>query len=331
MDFAENTSLPTCSDHGNAEAEALIRETTVRNWIARKESVCPYAPGLARFVHLPKMDGFRMEHVYYLAKELKAFYDAKEKGKRVGRWMLMPDREWQSHEEAHRYSERIFWLLNAAYFHLVRDKKSVEASLKQALPGYNRGYKGEILNPIVGKLPNPNSDIVPAKSLFYSALSPLYNSKRFYRYCPHSILPLVYATEFQELKLKHPRVTEDVTFEMAHGGLYEVYGDDLELDLEAFREELPRWGAIMDRVAAILRANRRGVSSHSPEVKGCPESNLSYFRLCQSELVNAFYSKYPGQLKILGRLIQQTKAEPKDIICASFAGSGLYTLPDYPP
>lgn len=83
-----------------SEAEKIQKELDIRTWIARKESVCPYAPGLAKFVHLPEMNSLSMEHVYYLAQELKSFYDAKENGKRVGRWMLMPHTEWKSHEEA---------------------------------------------------------------------------------------------------------------------------------------------------------------------------------------------------------------------------------------
>jgi hypothetical protein len=307
------------------------REHDVRAWIARKESVCPYAPGLARFVHLPEIKSLEMEHVYYLASELRAFYSAKENGKRVGRWMLMPHKEWQSHEEAHAYSEQVFWLLNAAYFHLFRDKKSVQAALKQALPGYVRGYKGEILNPIVGNLPNRSADVIPAKSLFYSALSPLYESKQFYRYCPHALIPLVYASEFEELKRKHPKVTETVTFQMACSGLFELFGDDLELDLKAFRQELPIWGAIVDRTAAIMRAASKGVSSRSQEVKGCPGSNLNYFRLCNPTLVDSLYTKYTANLPILKRIVGQTQLHAKQIIGASFAGSGLYTIPDYPP
>jgi len=75
----------------------------------------------------------------------------------------MPHKEWESHEHAHAYSERIFWLLNAAYFHLIRDEHSVKLALNRSLPGYNRGYKGEILNPVVGNLPNANSTIIPAR------------------------------------------------------------------------------------------------------------------------------------------------------------------------
>lgn len=312
------------------ESEQRHKEMAIRTWIARKESVCPYAPGLARFIHLPEITSLSMAHVYYLAHELKAFYDAKEKGKRVGRWMLMPNREWQSHEEAHAYSERLFWLLNAAYYHLLRDKKSVQASLKQELSGYTRGYRGEILNPIVGKLPKPSANVIPAKSLFYSALSPLYKSKQFYRYSPYSLIPLVYVSEFEELRLKHPKVTETVTFEMAHGGLFEVFGDDLPLDLVEFRKELPIWGAIIDRTAEIMRASTKGVSSQSPEVKGCPASNLSYFRVAPESLINKLYEKYTGDLPILSRLVRQMNVKPKQVICASFAGSGLYTIPDYP-
>lgn len=314
----------------NLSEQAKQKEMEVRAWIARKESVCPYAPGLARFIHLPKIDSMKMEHVYYLAHELKAFYSDKVDGKRVGRWMLMPHSEWQSHEEAHVDSERIFWLLNAAYYHLMRDKKSVQAALKQELPGFDRGHKGDILSPIIGKLPNPNANVVPAKSLFYSALSPLYKSKKFYRYSPCSIIPMVYASEFQELKVKHPKVTEKVTFEMAGSGLREILGDNLELDMTDFRRELPHWGAIIDRTAAIMRANPQGISSKSLEVRGCPASNLSYFRWSPPKLVEAFYSKHAAKLPILHHLVEISRIHPQSIIKAAFAGSGLYVMPDYP-
>jgi len=324
------SSAKTVEFQSSSSPDSAQREKEVRTWIARKESVCPYAPGLAQFVHLPEIKSLKMEHVHYLAQKLKAFYAAKENGKRVGRWMLMPHSEWKSHEEAHTYSERLFWLLNAAYFHLLGDKKSVHAALNKEIQGYDRGYKGEILNPIVGKLPNRNANIVPARSLFYTALSPLYNSKKFYRYSPHSLIPLVYASEFQELADKHPKVTESVTFEMAYGGLFESFGDELELNLEAFRQELPIWGAIIDRTAQIMRASPKGISSHSKEVKGCPASNLSYFRECNPKLVNSFYSKYIGELTILSNIVRRTRVNPKQVIGASFAGSGLYTIPDYP-
>lgn len=305
------------------------REQAVRAWIARKESVCPYAPGLARFVELPEIDGMSMDHVYWFAKELNAFYKDKQNGKRVGRWMLLPNREWQSHEEAHEFSERVFWLLNAAYFHLADDKRSMKKAMKCEIEGYTRGHKSEILNPVVGHLPKPGNERVPSKSLFYSALSPLYRSKKFYRYAPSSIIPLVYASEFQTLKRNHPTVTERVTFEMAYGGLYEVFGDDLELDLTAFRKELPAWGAIVDRCAEIMRASRLGLPSSSPHVKGCQASNLGVFRMGSPKLVQAFFDKYGEQLPILTRLVQYQKAAPKYVIASCFAGSGLYTIPDY--
>lgn len=323
-------NLAHTSDYESAfSMEALEREKAVRIWIARKESVCPYAPGLAKFVHLPRIESMDREHVYCLADALEAFYTAKEQGKRVGRWMLMPHQEWGSHEEAHRYAERLFWLLNAAYYHLRGKRKLVGLALKREISGYNRGIKGEILNPIIGDLPDLRAKSVPAKSLFYSALSPLYRSRKFYRYSPASIIPLVYASEFQALKCKHPNVTEGVAFEMALGGLYESLGEGLAFSVERFRKELPVWGAMIDRIAELMRASATGYSSMSSEVKGCPESNLQYFRVCQPKLVSAFYNKYKKNLPILAELMSQTGAEAKMVISACFAGSGLYTLPDY--
>ncbi len=309
--------------------DAHSREKALRGWISRKESVCPYAPGLARFVQLPEMNSLTMAHVYYLAKELTLFYDAKENGKRVGRWMLMPATEWTTHEEAHFQSEQVFWLLNAAYYHLKKDKNKTLAALNRDLPGYNRGHKGEILNPIIGKLPQLNSDTLPAKSLFYSALSPLYKSTQFYRWSPHCVIPLVYSSEFHELKTKHPKVTENVCFDIAKSGLYESFGEDLNIDLDTFRKELPLWGAIIDRVAEIFRASTTGKSSHDDSLKSCPASNLALFRLCKTNLVAQFYQKYSDYLTVLTDLIAQTGAKPEKIIAASFAGSGLYTIPDY--
>ena len=324
MNSAESRTLTL-----SVSSEQENKEKTVRAWIARKESVCPYAPGLARFVHLPHIDTLSMRHVQYFADELQRFYDARDNGKRVGRWMLMPEQEWTSHEEAHRYSERLFWLLNASYYFLINDARSVQKALNQSLPGYNRGYKGEILNPIVGHLPNPDKKIVPAKSLFYSALSPLYRSQQFYRYCPHSIIPLVYAAEFQDLKNRNPSVSERVAFEMACGGLYERFGDELCIDQDLLKNELPVWGLIIDRIAEVMRAKTQGLCSRSETVKGCPASNLSYFRLCNDHWVDSFYCKYSSHLNVLSDLLRQTGATPKQIISACFAGSGLYTLPDY--
>lgn len=306
-----------------------MREQAIRTWIARKESVCPYAPGLAKFVYLPDIAGNSMENVKYIANELLEFYRAKEKGKRVGRWMLLPEKEWQCHDEAHRYSEHLFWLLNAAYYYLRKDRKGVKAALNREITGYDRGYKGEILNPVIGKLPNRCAKTVPAKTLFYSALSPLYRSKQFYRYSPYCLVPLVYADEFQMLKQKHPQVTETVCFEMAYTGLYEHYGEDLKLDLKLFRQELPIWGSIVDRIAEIMRSRLLGLPVDSPDVKGSPESNLTYFRESPLKLASAFFTKYRDHLVILREIMAMTGATPKHVIGASFAGSGLYTIPDY--
>ena len=100
------------------------KEQNIRSWIARKESVCPYAPGLARFVYMPDLRKQSDEqNILYFASELNDFYAAKEGGKRVGRWMLLPHKEWTCHNEAHQESEYIFWLLNAAYYRLKRNKK----------------------------------------------------------------------------------------------------------------------------------------------------------------------------------------------------------------
>ena len=330
-----NDSMANQADHTNHESlrtSQFHKAQAVRHWIARKESVCPYAPGLARFIHLPEgIESLQPHNVDYLAKELRAFYEAKEQGKRVGRWMILPAREWQNHNEAHHYAENIFWLLNAAYYQLRGEHSFVQAALSRRLFGYNRGYKGEILNPIVGHLPDPLTQHVPAKSLFYSALSPLYHSKQFYRYCPHSIIPLVYASEFQELKHKHPKVTKNVAYEMAYGGLYELFGDGLPLDLKAFKKELPKWGEVIDQVAQVIRAASKQTPLHAEESKGEPASNLSYFRLAHPKLILAFCLKHRAQLSVLHGLMQVTGANPKEIIAASFAGSGLYTIPHYRP
>ena len=71
-------------------------------------------------------------------------------------------------------------------------------------------------------------------------------------------MPLVYASEFEELRVKHTKVTENVTFKMAYMGLYETFGEDLKIDLDEFRLELPLWGGMIDRVAAIMRAKITG-------------------------------------------------------------------------
>jgi hypothetical protein len=116
---------------------------------------------------------------------------------------------------------------------------------------------------------------------------------------------------------------------MAYVGLYEIFGEDINIPLEEFRAELPIWGAIIDRVAAIMRAKSTGVSSHSGINKGCPSTNLLLFRQCDPTLIELLYSKYIRSLNILSSLIKQTKAHPIDIIGASFGGSGLYIIPGY--
>lgn len=305
------------------------KEQNIRTWIARKESVCPYAPGLAQFVQLPEINAIDARHIEPLAHALQNFYDAKANGKRVGRWMLLPHREWTTHREAHEYSENLFWLLNAAYFDLCNDTRSRDLALKKRLKGYDRGHNQEILNPIVGKLPKRRQSIVPGKSLFYSALSPLYRSKQFYRYSPHALVPLVYASEFHELTLRHPKVTEKVTFEMAYGGLYESFGDALNIDIEQLRIELPTWGTIIDRTALAFRASRQNISPFCASIRGCPATNLLTFRDSGPDLTATFFRKNHAQLPVLSSLVKQTGDTVKNIIAAAFAGSGLYVTPYY--
>ena len=61
------------------------KEQNLRTWIARKESICPYAPGLAKFVYLPDLSKQSVEqNICYFAAELKAFYATEGAGKRVG-------------------------------------------------------------------------------------------------------------------------------------------------------------------------------------------------------------------------------------------------------
>lgn len=306
------------------------REQTIRHWIAQKESVCPYAPGLVRFIELPDIPTLAMKHVHHLSSELKAFYDAKEKGKRVGRWILLPKQEWQSHNEAQEYSERVFWLLNAAYYFLVDDRKKVKACLLREMDGLERGYHGEINNPIIGKLPSQNSKVIPARSLFCSALGPLYKSKQFYRYNPYSAIVLVYLSEFVEKKKRHPKAARKIALDMAYSSLFEHFGDDLKIDIEAFEKELPIWGAIIDKTAELIRANNQGMSALNDSAKGRPESNLQVFRNSPPQLASAFYSKYKQHLPIMHSLSESLQIHPKDILNACFAGTGLYTSPDYP-
>lgn len=157
----------------------------------------------------------------------------------------------------------------------------------------------------------------------------LYRNNKFYRYSPHSLIPLVYASEFDYLAKRHPKVTEQVTFEMALGGLYESFGFGLDLVLNAFRQELPSWGAIIDRSAEIMRSKEQGAHATPESIKGCPTSNLSYFRLSDSRLINAMFRENQSALSILKRTVEVAAINSKEVINRAFAGSGLYTLPNY--
>lgn len=109
-------------NHSSQQLDHHSREQVIRNWISRRESIYPYAPSLARFFQLPDINSIQMQHIYYLAKELKSFYSAKENGKRIGRWILMPEKKWKTHEEEHTEAEKIFWFLNASYYYLNQIK-----------------------------------------------------------------------------------------------------------------------------------------------------------------------------------------------------------------
>lgn len=320
----------TCH-HGAAANEALSfaqREQKTRLWIANKESVCPYAMGLARFVHLPEITAISLDNVRYLAGELKSFYKDKQGAERVGRWILLPHREWTDHQDALAYSELMYWQLLAAYYYLNSDPRKMKQAMSRQFDGIALGDKGEICNPIVGKFARSNSTVPHFKSLFCTALGPTYRSKKFYRYMPSACIVMVYAQELMEKKDAHPKTMHHISLDMMLGNLAEVLGDDLAITRDELAKELPMWRVLIQN--SLQLAGLAGAAcTSSVAQEGLSAQTMAKFRDCSSSLVDSLCYPRLAQLPVLQKIMSMKRVTPHQILKSHFSGAGLYTYPDY--
>jgi hypothetical protein len=294
------------------------REETIRTWLAKKESVCPYAPGLARFTYLPKIDTLNMEGVRYFANELSGFYKARKNNKRVGRWILLPHQNWTTHADAFEESERLFWLLNAAYYYHTKDKLNVKKALHRLIDGIEQDPHRGITNPIIGKLPCQNAKVIPPRTLFCTAMSPLYSSDKFYRYSPESVLFLIYLSEFKSKQVRHPDITKRIAIDMAFGSILEHFGDEFEPQKEKLEHELPIWGALIEQSVALY---------HGGDNICSPDRAIQFFQRIPSSFITAVYQRFANKLTLLPELLNRSGRSPKTVLSVCFAGSGLYVTP----
>ncbi len=309
-------TLGNGSEDNNGFAE---REARLRGWIARAESVCPYAPGLAHVTYLPPIDNLDQSLVHFLSGEMKAFYTAKENGKRVGRWLLLPHHEWNNHQHALKESETLFWGLNAAAANLRRDRKRVKQALARSLPGYQRQKNGNILNPIVGRLTTNSEGKPHPKSLFCSALSSHYQYEQYYRYAPTSVMVMIYAEEFQDHKERHTKAVSKINLEMIHSSLLEQLGTDLLCEKNELKGEIPRWEALISRILNL---------DSTDNASTCLHVVCQRWRELPEGIIEHSVRQAAQQLPLLTRLCHDKAVTAKQVLQAYFTETGLYTLPN---
>lgn len=303
------------------------REQNIRLWIANKESVCPYAPGLARFVHLPEMTDASMDNVRYLSNELKAFYKDKQGDERVGRWILLPHQEWADHTHALVDSERLYWHLLAAYFHLTDDPRRMKQALARNYEGIAKSDKNEICNPLIGKFPRTNSSVPHFKSLFCAAHGPIYRSRTFYRWAPAACYALVYAQEFMEKKNNHQKTMHHISLDMVQGNLDEIFGEGLNITRDELAKELPHWRNLIQHAMRM-----DGKTTPTCSVTGqftLSSSIMSTFRRCPTALIDSLCLSQLSLLPVMQRIMRLKQAAPHQILYSHFAGTGLYVMPHY--
>ncbi len=297
------------------------RELGLRAWIARREGVCPYAPGIARFTHLPA--GLKLDHesVRYAASELGAFYKAKSKQGKVMRWMLIPAEEWVDHDTARQQTEMLYFLFVAAYFYIEGDKKRMKAALMGQIAGVDLGPNGEINNPVIGKLASAKKEALHPRSLFCTALAPTYSSNKFYRYAPHSLLVMVYANDFMAKK-RHVDVISRITHEMICSNLMELWGEDIDCSVEAIAAELPYWERLIEMAVRSIALAKVDAGSISQV--------MNAFRRLDGRHVDALCQREISCLPVLASLCANTGQSFFVLLNSLFSGSGLYVLPKQP-
>lgn len=299
------------------------KEQTIRLWIAKKESVCPYAPGLVKFTHLPEINDLTMENVKLVANELRDFYQSKEAGKRTGRWIILPHREWLNHEDAKAHSELIYWHLLAAYFYLIGDIQKLNHALKRQLKGLARTSTGDIRNPIIGLFSSQSSGKIDPKSLFCTALAPTYSCSKFYRYAPYSAFVLVYTQEFYE-KMKYTKAINQMTVDMLRSNIFEVYGEELDISLEDVEKEMPLWEKIIDTLVNRLPTSIYPRDKQSPQ---CASSFMELFAKVDPAHVHLICTNNMSYLPVMHKIMRAKQVSAYRILNSLFSGAGLYVSP----
>lgn len=302
-------------------SSAQSREMALRTWIANKQSVCPYAPGPARYVHLPAELGGEMEWAAYLGSILRDFYAARVEGKRIERLILLPPHEWRTHQEALCYSTTAFWRISAGYFmQALNGRKRVSMALRRQLSGIAKCDQQGILNPIIGRVNEPAKVTPHYKSMFLSTFVPFYANKQFFRYAPAGALVLVNAKALFDKRAKHPRVMTQIDGEMLYGNLVEATRGDMNIVKAEIVQEAKAWETILFALYRLETPN--WMSLPEPQV----ETTLATLK---PNNVNETFSRMHSRLPLLWRLCRSYAASPIDVLKAAYLHAGLYVMPAY--
>ena len=305
---------------------ADMRERYVRTWIAERESVCPYAPGAAHYVHLPECMESEHHWATYFGRQLKQFFAQRTQGKRVERLILLPPSEWSSHDEARSYATDCYWRLAAGYYQLSRirnnhsDRKALHDALNRNLVGIVADSEEGITNPIVGKRCSGAGIKPHFRSLFASAFSPLYQSSKHYRYAPCSAIVLVYARSLFDKRNDHPQVTHRINIDMLYGNLVEALRGNMLFTRHELSQEVPLWEALMLDL----------YNQHTHGQKRCSKPEiLEALKLFSEGAFNDCFERNLFRLPLLRKLLGEGGSEPLSLMKIAYTHAGLYATPKY--
>jgi len=308
-------------DHVNDLADVSAREQAIRVWIANKESVCPYAPGTARYEHLPAALSSENAWAMYFGKVLKSFYKERVKGKRVERLILLPPQEWATHQEARDYSTQMFWRVAAGYHsQTLTGKKYVRQILARESETIQSCDEQGVSNPVIGKHSAVEKGLPHYKSMFFSSFSPLYHSNQFFRYAPSSALVLVSALALHKKREKNEQTMSKINDDILLGCVNEATRGKVELDASAIIAESKDWETILFQTYQQQAANW----------KNLPQPGLAQgVNQLQPELVNQTFSIYQDRLPVLNKVCSEIGSDPARFLKAIYLHAGLYVMPRY--
>lgn len=318
----KQTSMSMDLPSGSSQTcPAQNRELMLRIWIANRESVCPYAPGVARYVHLPESFDTEREWATHLGSILKEFYAARVDGKRLERLILLPPTDWLSHEEALSYSRKAFWRISAGYYmQSMNGRKFALKALEESLDGIATCSEQGIRNPIIGRLSDQGKAIPHFKSMFLSAFSPVYANQGFFRYAPASALVLVNSKALFEKRRKHPKVITQIDEDMLFGNLLEATKGQIELEKKELVAESKVWETVLFNLYRSETPN--WMSLAEPEISTTVGS-LNTFNL------NEAFSRLQFRLPVMTRICRSFGVSPCSVLKASYLHAGLYVAPFY--